>query len=57
MAFFSNISHQRMISLTPIVSRSKTNWYKHQKKKKKKEIDFNFNFNFTTIDQSNSDKR
>ena len=30
--FFSNISHQMMIKLTPIVSRAKSKWYKSKKK-------------------------
>jgi hypothetical protein len=34
MAFFSNIRHQRMILLNPIVSRSKTKGYKHQQNNK-----------------------
>ena len=29
--FFSKTNHQMMISLTPIVSRSKSKWYKAQK--------------------------
>ena len=32
--FFSNISHQMMIQLTPIVSRAKSKWYKPKKVKK-----------------------
>ena len=31
MALFSNISNQMMISLTSIVSRSKTKWYKYKR--------------------------
>ena len=31
--FFSNISHQKVIKLTTIVSRSKTKWHRHPKNK------------------------
>ena len=33
-SFSSNICHHRMIQITPIISRSKTKWYKHQKNQK-----------------------